>query len=108
MLVPEQTANCWFSNYCQYSSFGCVQSVVKHIPYFSSQSGKAVMSPPGSSFHPETGGPAGNDEGRVVRVRSVTASRAPGPDSGGKSPGSSRLAAGRLRSEQPPCQEVTG
>lgn len=64
MLEPEQTANCWFSNYCQYSSFGCVQSAVKHIPYFSSQSGKAMMSPPGSSFHPETGGPAGNDEGR--------------------------------------------
>lgn len=48
MLESEQTANCWFSNYCQYSSFGCVQSAVKHIPYFSSQSGKAVMSPPGS------------------------------------------------------------
>lgn len=46
MLEPEQTANCWFSNYCQYSSFGCVQSAVKHIPYFSSQSGKAMMSPP--------------------------------------------------------------
>lgn len=64
MLEPEQTANCWFSNYCQYSSFGCVQSAVKHIPYFSSQSGKAVMSPPGSLSHPETDGPAGNDEGR--------------------------------------------
>lgn len=64
MLEPEQTANCWFSNYCQYSSFGCVQSAVKHIPYFSFQSGKAVMSPPGSSSHPETDGSAGNDEGR--------------------------------------------
>lgn len=64
MLEPEQTANCWFSNYCQYSSFGCVQSAVKHIPYFSSQSGKAVMSPPGSSSHPETDGPAGNDARR--------------------------------------------
>lgn len=64
MLESEQTANCWFSNYCQYSSFGCVQSAVKHIPYFSSQSGKAVMSPPGSLSHPETDGPAGNDEGR--------------------------------------------
>lgn len=46
MLEPEQTAKRWFLNYCLYSSFGCVQSVVNHIPYFSSQSGKAVTSPP--------------------------------------------------------------
>jgi hypothetical protein len=36
----------------------------------------------GSSFHPETDGPAGNDEAEVVRVRSVTGSRAL-RDSGG-------------------------
>lgn len=86
MLEPEQTANCWFSNYCQYSSFGCVQSAVKHIPYFSSQSGKAVMSPPGSSPLPETDAPAGNDEAQVVQVRAASGSREPGPDSRGKGP----------------------
>lgn len=107
MLEPEQTANCWFSNYCQYSSFGCVQSAVKHIPYFSSQSGKAVMSPPGSSSLPETDGPAGNDEAQVVRVRAVTGSREPGPDSGEKGPAPSSLAACRLRSEQPTCLGIT-
>lgn len=41
-----QTANCWFSNYCQDSSLGCVQSAVKHIPYFPSWPGEAVRAPP--------------------------------------------------------------
>lgn len=47
--------------------------------------------------------PAGRQEmtkAEVVQVRSVTGSRASGPDSGGKSPERSSLAACRLRSQQ--------
>lgn len=56
MLKSEETVSCWFRNYGQYSSLGCVQSVVQHIPYFFSQPGKAVIFLPGFSFPPETAG----------------------------------------------------
>lgn len=56
MLKSEETVSCWFWNYSQYSSLGCVQSVVQHIPYFFSQPGKAVIFLPGFSFPPETAG----------------------------------------------------
>lgn len=55
--------------------------------------------------------PAGRQEmtkAEVVQVRSVTGSLACGPDSGGKRPARSSLAARRLGSQQPPCLEVTG
>lgn len=80
MLKSEETVSCWFRNYGQYSSLGCVQSVVQHIPYFSSQPGKAVIFLPGFSFPPET---AGRQE--------VTKERSSGPLSlGPRSPPDSR------------------
>lgn len=56
MLKSEEIVNRWLSNYCWYSSFGYGQSVVHHIPYFFSQSGKAVIFLSGFSFPPETAG----------------------------------------------------
>lgn len=80
MLKSEEIVNCWFLNYGQYSSFGCVQSVVPRIPYFSSQSGKAVIFLPDFSFPPET---AGRQE--------VTKERSSGPPGlGPRSPPDSR------------------
>lgn len=80
MLKSEEIVNCCFLNYGQYSSFGCVQPVVPRIPYFSSQSGKAVIFLPGFSFPPET---AGRQE--------VTKERSSGPPGlGPRSPPDSR------------------
>lgn len=99
MLKSEEIVNRWLLDYCHYSSFGYGQSVVHHIPYFFSQSGKAVIFLSGFSFPPET---AGRQE--VTKERSSgplgLGLRSP-PDSRNSPSGADRRGAAASAPQQP-------